>query len=128
MDEAMRRAFPAMLMSITSFVCEGTKLQNLDQKTSPMVGAESFESRDLLQAQPNDRHHAGPRLTLAQVGLGQSRGYLFVRELPDGSSVRRWCVLKDDLLWFFDEPDSCEAGTSLPLENAVCLRAQEPIT
>ena len=76
------------------------------------------QSRELLK-KLDDRHDAAPQLTLAQVGLGQSRGYLLVRELPDGSSARRWCILKDERLWFFDAPDSSKAGTSLPLENAV---------
>ena len=48
------------------------------------------QSRELLK-KLDDRHDAAPQLTLAQVGLGQSRGYLLVRELPDGSSARRWC-------------------------------------
>jgi hypothetical protein len=84
------------------------------------------QSRELLK-KLDDRHDAGPQLTLAQVGLGQSRGYLQVREIPDGSPERRWCVLKDERLWFFDAPDSSKAGTSLLLELAVrtpvCLGA-----
>ena len=76
------------------------------------------ESRSLLK-KVDDRHDASLNLTIAQVGLGQSRGYLLVRELPDGSSLRRWCILKDERLWFFEAPDSAKAGTSLPLENAV---------
>jgi hypothetical protein len=76
------------------------------------------ESRSLLK-KVDDRHDASLNLTIAQVGLGQSRGYLLVRELPDGSSLRRWCILKDERLWFFDAPDSSKAGMSLPLENAV---------
>ena len=75
------------------------------------------ESRELLR-KLDDRHDS-PQLTLAQVGLGQSRGYLLVREMPDGSPLRRWCILKDERLWFFEAPDSAKAGTSLPLENAV---------
>jgi hypothetical protein len=84
------------------------------------------QSRELLK-KLDDRHDASPQLTLAQVGLGQSRGYLQVREIPDGSPERRWCVLKDERLWFFDAPDSSKAGTSLLLELAVrtpvCLGA-----
>ena len=76
------------------------------------------QSRELLK-KLDDRHDASPQLTLAQVGLGQSRGYLQVRELPDGSPERRWCVLKDERLWFFGAPDSSKAGTSLLLELAV---------
>ena len=85
-----------------------------------LFSGQSEQSRELLK-KLDDRHDAGPQLTLAQVGLGQSRGYLLVRELPDGSSSRRWCILKDERLWFFEAPDSSKAGTSLPLENAVRL-------
>ncbi|EKX32731.1 hypothetical protein GUITHDRAFT_121085 [Guillardia theta CCMP2712] len=74
------------------------------------------ESRELLKRHHND---AGPALTLTQVGLGQSRGYLLVREMPDGSGMRRWCVLKEDRLWLFESPDSPKPGQSIHLEEAV---------
>jgi hypothetical protein len=33
-------------------------------------------------------------LKTSQVGLGQSRGYLSIKEIPEGSAVKKWCVLR----------------------------------
>jgi len=86
------------------------------------------ESRELIKKNLDERHDAGLQLTLAQVGLGQSRGYLLVREM-DGSSSRRWCILKDERLWFFEAPDSTKPGSAIYLENAVTsFSARAPCT
>jgi hypothetical protein len=74
-------------------------------------------SRELLR-QPEHMQDDTPQLTLAQVGLGQSRGYLNVREMPDGTAAKRWCVVKENRLWVFDAPDTAKTGSSIPLENA----------
>lgn len=72
-------------------------------------------SRELRK--PLEEHIQG--LTLSQVGLGQSRGYITVRELPEGSAQMRWCVLRDDKLWLFESPDTPKVGTPIPLEKAL---------
>mmetsp|Transcript_20967 Transcript_20967/g.50617 ORF Transcript_20967/g.50617 Transcript_20967/m.50617 type:complete len:186 (+) Transcript_20967:259-816(+) len=74
-------------------------------------------SRELLR-QPEHLQDDTPPLTLTQVGLGQSRGYLTVREMPDGAASKRWCVVKENRLWVFDAPDTTKTGASIPLENA----------
>mmetsp|Transcript_20379 Transcript_20379/g.31831 ORF Transcript_20379/g.31831 Transcript_20379/m.31831 type:complete len:183 (+) Transcript_20379:124-672(+) len=83
-----------------------------------MFSSQSSVSRELLK-KPDELYDNSPSLTLQQVGLGQSRGYLLVRELPDSTGTKKWCVLKEDKLWLFETPDTTKPGYSLQLENAV---------
>mmetsp|Transcript_40702 Transcript_40702/g.101801 ORF Transcript_40702/g.101801 Transcript_40702/m.101801 type:complete len:179 (+) Transcript_40702:64-600(+) len=75
-------------------------------------------SRDLMRPEERPEPIVHP-LTIHQVGLGQSRGYLHVRELPDGAPVKKWAVLLEDKLWLFDSPDTQRPGQHIPLDKAL---------